>query len=168
MASVCSSFPPSPLFLAAWCRDGKYFMCLERASRTLHPFPRDQGVVPWILLTFLEDRSDICSLPVLRNYPNCLNFPEVMEWTCGGVGQVPQHSQNPIKSQASSTWYSHLISSSGTGWALPRSDEIHRAAARKATVDGQVYTVTHVLTLKPQSTGPDQPRNAAKLGTRSW
>lgn len=74
MASVCSSFPPSPLFLAAWCRDRKSFMCLERASRTLHPFPRDQGVVPWILLTFLEDRSDICSLPVLRNYPIASTF----------------------------------------------------------------------------------------------
>lgn len=133
MASVHSS---SALFLAAWCRDRKSFMCLERASRILHPFPRDQGVVPWTLLTFLEDRSDICSLPVLRNCPNCLNFPEVMEWSCVDVGQVPQHSRmHPIKSQASSTWYSQLISYSSTGWALPRSDEIHRAAARKAPID---------------------------------
>jgi len=81
------------------------FMYLEKVSRSIYfdHLPKDwdefdQPVIPGILLlTFLQGQSDICFLPVNRNYLwSPWTFKEYWEWPGNDIGHILSHPMHGL------------------------------------------------------------------------
>lgn len=60
-----------------------------------HYFPRDQGEADQSIGPLLEDRSDMCFLPVFDQFFQMLwSRKDYRHWPCNHICQLPEHSQS--------------------------------------------------------------------------